>query len=165
MLQNVSILRLGEAMDEEIALNRRAHIRFKLQTPFFVELSLYQVQGKELRSHAQRVVLRDISLGGCSFATHLRLPIRNDVEWQVVLQLGHYTAKPGFIVLHCGHEDGLLIYGGRWVMTGLERQAFQYRFHEYMRLALVASPSIHRLYKKVMDRRDDRGFERLDVTS
>jgi len=152
-------------MDEEIAVNRRVHIRFRPQTPIYVELSLWQVRERELRSRAQRVVLRDIGLGGCSFATSLRLPIRDDVEWMVELQLGHYTAKPRIVLLHSGEEDGLFFYGGEWRMTGLERQAFRYRFDEYVRLMLIASPHIHALYKKVADRFDDGGFKRLDVTS
>ncbi|OXS61645.1 hypothetical protein B1A99_03235 [Cohnella sp. CIP 111063] len=152
-------------MNEQIAVNRRAHIRFRPLTPVYVELTLWQVRDRELRSRAQRVLLRDIGLGGCSFATNLRLPVRDDVEWMVEVQLGHYAAKPRIVLLHCGEEDGLFFYGGQWKMAGLERQAFQYRFDEYVRLMLSASPHIHALYKKVIDRRDDGEFKRLDVTS
>ncbi len=152
-------------MDEQIASNRREHLRFRPQTPVHVELTLWQVRDRELQSRAQRVLLRDIGLGGCSFATSLRLPVRDDVEWRIEVQLGHYAAKPRIVLLHAGEEDGLFFYGGQWRMTGLERQAFRYRFDEYIRSMLSASPHIHTLYKQVSDRRDDGRFRHLDVTS
>ncbi len=152
-------------MDEEITVNRRAYIRFRPQTPVYVELSLWQVQERELKSRAQRVLLRDVGHGGCSFATNLRLPVRDDVEWMIELQLGQYTARPRIVLLHSGEEDGLFFYGEEWRMMGWEHQAFRFRFDEYVRQMLIASPHIHTLYKKVASRHDDGQFKHLDVTS
>jgi len=153
-------------MDEERLENRRAHIRFKPPTPYYGILTLWQARGREIRSRAQRVLLRDIGLGGCSFATNLRLPVGDEeAEWMIELQLGHYTAKPRIVLLHARQEDGLLVYGGRWIMTGLEAQAFRYRFNEHIRTMLLQSPHIHTLYKRVSERQADETFKRLDVSS
>jgi len=152
-------------MDEENGVNRRAHVRFRFQTPFLAELSLWRVRGRSYRSRVQKVIVRDISLGGCSFISTLQLPLREDVEWSVKLELGHYIAKPRLILLHRRQEEGSNVYGGRWILTGLERQAFQFRFDDYVRLMLIESPHIHTLYKKISDRNDDGHFKHLDVTS
>ncbi|XID92825.1 PilZ domain-containing protein [Paenibacillaceae bacterium WGS1546] len=152
-------------MDKENIENRRAFVRFKPQAPLYVELSLHQVGQTEIGSRVQRVLLQDISLGGCRIATSLALPVREDVEWTVKLQLGFYTAKPRYVIVHSGREDGLYSYGGRWEMTGLERHAFQYRFHEYMKLLMASRPHIRALYKKLAERDMDERFKRLDVTS
>ncbi|TVY01135.1 PilZ domain-containing protein [Cohnella terricola] len=152
-------------MNEENGVNRRTHVRFRFQTPFLAELSLWRVRDRGLRSRAQKVIVRDISLGGCSFISKLQLPLREDVEWLVQLELGHYTAKPRLILLHRREEEGSIVYGGRWIMTALERQAFQFRFNDYVRLMLLESPHIHTLYKKIADRNDDGQFKHLDVTS
>ncbi|MFC4597470.1 hypothetical protein [Cohnella hongkongensis] len=151
-------------MSEQRVVNRRAHLRFRPQSPVYVELMLWRIRDSERRSRAQRVLLRDIGLGGCSFATHLRLPIRDDVEWRIEMQLAGYTACPRIVLLHGGAEDdGRHYYGGQWRMNGAELLAFQYRFEEYVRLMLLESPHIHTLYKKVSDRRDDGEFKRLDA--
>jgi hypothetical protein len=155
----------GDGMNEERMENRREYIRFQLTVPLFAELSLWQIREREMRSRSQRVLLNNISVGGCLFTTNLLLPVREDVEWLLKLQLGHYTVKARAIVLHTGQEDGLIRYGVRWVMSGMERQAFQYRLNEYMRMVLVSSPHIHTLYNKISERKSDGRFKKLDVTS
>lgn len=152
-------------MDEEWVENRREHIRFQLTVPLFAELSLWQVAEREIRSRNQRVMLNNISVGGCQFTTNLIIPVRDDVEWLLKLQLVHYTVKAKAVILHTGHEDGLVRYGVRWVMTGLERHAFQYRLSEYMRMVLVTSPHIHTLYSKISERKADSQFKKFDITS
>jgi hypothetical protein len=111
------------------------------------------------------VLLHNISLGGCRFTTSLQIPVRDDVEWQIKLQLGHYNVKLRAVVLHESEEEGLNAYGVKWLMTGVEKQAFQYRLGEYLRLVLVSSPHIVTLYKKIADRHNDDFFKKLDVTS
>jgi len=152
-------------MDDDSYENRRAHIRFKPPSPLYGVLTLWEVRGREIRSKAQRVLLRDIGLGGCGFSTSLRLPVGDEAEWMIELQLGHYTAKPRLFILHSREEEGMYRYGGRWSMTGLEYQAFQYRFHEHIRTMLVDNPHIHTLYKRVAQRRLDGDFKKLDVSS
>jgi hypothetical protein len=152
-------------MEEELQENRREHIRFKLTAPLFAEMSLWCVREREMRSRSQRVILNNISVGGCQFATSLQIPVRDDVQWLLKLQLGHYTVKARAVILHSGEEEGLYLYGARWNMSGLDRQAFQYRLNEYLRLVLVSSPHIHSLYKKIVDRGGDGQFKKLDITS
>ncbi len=152
-------------MDEEWVENRREYVRFALNVPLFGELSLLRVGEREIRSRNQRVLLSNISVGGCRFTTSLRIPVRDDVEWQIKLQLGRYSVKLRAVILHESEEDGLSSYGVRWVMTGIEKQAFQYRLSEYLRLVLVSSPHILSLYKKIADRHNDDFFKKLDVTS
>jgi hypothetical protein len=152
-------------MEEELQENRREHIRFKLTVPLIADISLWCVGDREMRSRSQRVLLDNLSVGGCQFTTSLLIPVRDDIQWLLKLQLGHYTVKARVVVVHTGEQDGLLRYGTRWVMSGLDRQAFQYRLHEYMRLVLVSSPHIHTLYKKIIDRGSDGQFKKLDVTS
>ncbi|WP_239618859.1 PilZ domain-containing protein [Cohnella mopanensis] len=152
-------------MDGERTENRREHIRFQLTVPLFADLSLSQVKERELRSRIQRVLLNNISVGGCQFTTNLILPVRDDVEWLLKLQLGHYTVKARAVILHTDNEEGLARYGVRWVMSGLERHAFQYRLNEYMRMVLISSPHIHTLYNKISERKSDGLFKKFDVTS
>ncbi|QMV43214.1 PilZ domain-containing protein [Cohnella cholangitidis] len=152
-------------MDGEWVENRRQHLRFQLTVPLFAELSLWQIREREMRSRSQRVMLNNISVGGCLFATALVLPVRDDVEWLLKLQLGHYTVKARAVILHAGQEDGLSRYGVRWIMSGMERQAFQYRLNEYMRMVLVSSPHIHTLYNKISERKADGQFKKFDITS
>ncbi|MCD9023687.1 hypothetical protein [Cohnella silvisoli] len=152
-------------MDEEIQENRRENIRFELIVPLFAELSLWRVKEREIRSRTQRVLLRNISAGGCRFKTHLHIPPRDDVEWLLKFQLGNYSLKQKVIIVNTCQEEGLQVYGGCWTMTGLERQSFQYRLNEYLHTVLVSSPHIHTLYKKIAGRDDDGQFRKLDVTS
>jgi hypothetical protein len=152
-------------MDEEMQENRRESIRFELIVPLFAELSLCRIKDRELRSRTQRILLNNISPGGCQFKTHLQIPPRDDVEWLLKFQMGKYAAKFRVIILNAGHEEGLLVYGCRWAMTGLERQSFQYRLNEYLHAVLVSSPHIHTIYKKIADRDNDGHFRKLDVTS
>jgi hypothetical protein len=159
------MLRFGEPMDEEIQENRRESIRFELIVPLFAELSLCRIKDRELRSRTQRILLNNISPGGCQFKTHLQIPPRDDVEWLLKFQMGKYAAKFRVIILNAGHEEGLQVYGCRWAMTGLERQSFQYRLNEYLHAVLVSSPHIHTIYKKIADRDNDGHFRKLDVTS
>lgn len=152
-------------MEEQLEENRREYIRFKLITPLFAELSLWRVNEREMRSRSQRVLFNNISVGGCQFSSNLLIPIRDDVEWLLKLQLGHYTVKARAVILHASQEDGLYAYGARWIMTNLERQAYQYRLNEYLRMVLVTSPHIHTLYKRIIDRNSDGYFKKFDVTS
>jgi hypothetical protein len=152
-------------MEEEIQENRRESIRFGLIAPLFAELSLWRVKDREIRSRTQRVLLNNISAGGCQFKTHLQIPPRDDVEWLLKFQLGKYSVKLRVIIMNKDEEEGLQVYGCRLAMTGLERQSFQYRLNEYLRTVLLSSPHIHTLYKKIADRDNDGFFRKLDVTS
>jgi hypothetical protein len=152
-------------MEEEKQENRRESFRFELIVPLFAELSLWRVKDREMRSRTQRVLLNNISAGGCRFKTHLQIPPRDDVEWLLKFQLGKYAAKLRVFIVNVGQEEGLQVYGCRWAMTGLEHQSFQYRLNEYLHAVLVSSPHIHTLYKKMADRDNDDYFRKLDVTS
>lgn len=151
-------------MEEGLEENRREHLRFRLNVPLYAEFSLWRVREREIRSRKQRVLIHNISVGGCQFSTNLQIPVRDDVEWILNLQLNHNTIKLKAIILHVVPKDGRFAYGVRWVLTGLERQAFQYRLQEYLRLVLVSSVHILTLYKKISDR-DVGQFKRLDTTS
>lgn len=152
-------------MEEVREENRREHVRFEANVPLFAELSLWKANGKELGSRTQRVIINNLSLGGCCFETFLELPIREDVEWLLNMRLGKYSINLRGIVVRRERSDGYQIYGAKWVLTGLERQALQYRLNEYVRLVLVSSPHIHALYKKLSTRNDDGRFRHLDVSS
>ncbi len=152
-------------MEEELQLNRRKHIRFELNSPLFSEISLCRVKEREIRSRTQRILLYNISAGGCQFKTHLRIPPREDVEWLIKLQFGKYTTQLKANIVRTTQEEGIHIYGGCWKMTGLERQTFQYRLNEYLHSLLVSSPHILALYRKISDRNNDGHFRQLDVTS
>ncbi|WP_256758976.1 hypothetical protein [Cohnella sp. WQ 127256] len=152
-------------MDDVLVENRREHIRFKLTTPLFAELSLWRVDVREIRSRKQVILLNNMSVGGCQFTTNLLIPVREDVEWLIEYRMGHYFVKLRTVIVHTGHEDGLHTYGARWLMTGLERQAYQYRLNDYMQKVIISSPHIHTLYKKISDRNNDGQFRQFDVTS
>jgi hypothetical protein len=152
-------------MDEEIQENRREYIRFELHVPLFAELSLARVQERELKSRTQRVLLNDISLGGCQFKTYLLIPARSDVEWSFKLQLGKYFLNLKAIIVRSAQEDGFYVYGVCWKMTNFERHALHYRLNEYLFSVLVSSPHILTLYRKIVERKANGHFRGLDITS
>ncbi|BBI31759.1 PilZ domain-containing protein [Cohnella abietis] len=152
-------------MEDEIQEHRREHIRFELTTPLYAELSLLRVQEREIGSRSQRVMLNNISLGGCQFKTHLQIPLRDDVEWLLKLKLGHYLIQLKAVVVNVAEDEGLYLYGVKWILTGLEKQSFQYRLNEYLRIMLISSPHIYKLYQKIADRSNDGQFKQLDVSS
>jgi hypothetical protein len=150
---------------EERPENRRRHIRFELNVPLFAELSLWRIKGVEMKSRTQRVLVNDISAGGCQFRTHLQIPPREDVEWLLKLQFGKYKTQLKAIIVRAFEDEGLQVYGIRWTMTGLEYQAFHYRLNEYIYSSMVSSPHIQTLYRKIAERSSDGQFQRLDVSS
>lgn len=152
-------------MEEERTENRRKHIRFELIVPLFAEFSLWRVKDKEIKSRTQRVLLTNISAGGCQLKTFLQIPPRDDVEWLLKLQLGKYTTQLKAVIVRSTEEEGLQVYGLRWIMTGVEYQTFKYRLHEYLFSVLVSSPQIHTIYRKIAARNSDGLFRQLDVTS
>jgi len=154
-----------DKMMEGLEGTRRQHMRFKLNAPLFAHLSLCRVKERDIESRAQRVMLNNISVGGCQFTTNLLIPVRDDVEWKLRLQLGHYWVKLKAVVVHYAEAEGLYHYGVRWKINGLERQALQYRLNEYLRLIFVSSPHIHSLYKKLANRNCDGQFKPFDATS
>jgi hypothetical protein len=159
------MLRFGDEMEEEIIENRREHIRFELSVPLFAEFSLGRVKEKEIKSRSQRVLLTNISAGGCQLKTFLQIPPRDDVEWLLKLQLGKYATQLKAVIVRCTEEEGLQVYGLRWIMTGLECQTFKYRLQDYLFSVLVSSPHIHTLYRKIAARNSDGLFRQLDVNS
>ncbi|RKP53179.1 PilZ domain-containing protein [Cohnella endophytica] len=152
-------------MEEEKEDNRRESVRFGFNVPLFAELSLRSVNGSEVGSRSQRVMLNNVGMGGCCFVTFLQLPVREDVEWFLKMRLGNYSLSLRGIIVYRNEVEGYQSYGAKWVLTGLERQALQYRLNEYVRNVLVSSPHIHTLYKKLSARNDDSEFRHLDVSS
>ncbi|MFC5404991.1 PilZ domain-containing protein [Cohnella soli] len=151
--------------EAEKGTNRREHVRFEMNVPLFAELSLNSVGGREMGSRKQRVIIRNVSFGGCCFSTFLRMPVRDDVEWTLKLILGHYPATLRGVIVHSGEADGLFQYGVRWTLTELERQTLHYRLNDYVRNVLVRSPHIHTIYKQLTRKYESGKFKKFDVTS
>ncbi|MFC5472164.1 PilZ domain-containing protein [Cohnella suwonensis] len=151
--------------ESENETNRREYVRFETNVPLFAELSLRSVGGREMNSRKQRVIIHNVSFGGCCFSTFLRMPVRDDVEWTLKLLLGNYPATLRGVIVHAGEAEGLFNYGVRWALTGLERQTLHYRLNEYVRNVLVGSPHIHTIYKQLTLRYEGGQFKRFDVTS
>lgn len=152
-------------MKQEERENRREHVRFSLHVPLYAELTLHRVGGRELRSRTQKVLLDDISFGGCLFRTHLQLPPRPDVEWVFRLQLGSYTVHLKGIVLRAKVDEGYCLYGVRWMLSAYESHLFRYRLNEYMLATYSFGPHIQAFYRKLAERRADSSFKRLDYTT
>lgn len=152
-------------MSEEGKDNRREHIRFKLHVPLYAELTLHRVGGREMRSRTQKVLLDDISCGGCLFRTYLELPAREDVEWRMKLDLGEFAIRAIAIVVRSFEEEGYHMHGARWKLTDYEKRLFHYRLNRYLQSVYAFPPHIQTLYRKVNERGDDGQFKRLDLST
>ncbi len=150
-------------MNDEGIAYRREHIRFKLHVPLYAELTLQRVGGREMNSRTQKVLLDDISFGGCLFRTHLQLPVREDVEWRMMLPLGSFVIRATTVVVRAYEEEGYFLHGARWVQSDYEKHLFQYRLNRYLQAAYAFGPHIQTLYRKVNERGDDGRFKRLDL--
>lgn len=152
-------------MESDEPFNRRKHIRFGLYIPLYAELSLHRVGAQYRRSRSTKVLLDNISFGGCLFRTNLILPPREDVEWLLKLRFGTYTMHVKAIVVRASGEDGYYLYGAKWKLSPYERHLFQYRLNEYLQATYVFAPHIQTLYRLVMERSADQYFKRLDIIS
>jgi len=151
-------------MDAEERQNRRAFIRFELHIPLFAELSLCSVGDRTMSSRSQKVLMKNISFGGCLFGTHLQLPARDDVVWFLNVPLGRHAMQLKTIIVRASEEDGLFYYGASWKMSAYESYLFQYRLNAYLQATYVFSPRIQSLYNKINERKVDHGFKKLDIT-
>ena len=152
-------------MSEEGKDNRREHIRFKLYVPLYAELTLLRVGGREMRSRSQRVLLDNISYGGCLFRSYLQLPARDDVEWAMRLDFGSYEIRAIAVIVRAYAEDGYAMYGVRWKLTDYEKHVFHYRLNQYLQTVYDFPPHIQTLYRKVNERDDDGRFKELDMST
>lgn len=152
-------------MESEEPLNRREYIRFNLYIPLYAELSLYRVGNQCRKSRSLKVILDNISFGGCLFRTHLIIPPREEVEWLLKLQLGRNTMHIKAVVVRSSKEEGFFLYGVKWRLSAYERHIFQYRLNEYLSATYVFGPHIQTLYRKVMERISDQPFNKLDIIS
>jgi len=152
-------------MESDEPFNRRQYIRFGLYIPLYAELSLHRVGAQYRRSRSTKVLLDNISFGGCLFRTNLILPPREDVEWVLKLRLGTYTIHVKAIVVRTSEEDGYYLYGVKWKLSPYERHLFQYRLNEYLQATYVFAPHIQTLYRLVMERTADQHFKKLDIIS
>lgn len=152
-------------MENEENQNRREHIRFGLHIPLFAELSLHRVGELELHSRSQRVLLDNISFGGCLFRTHLRIPPRQDVEWLFKLQLGTNTVHSKGIVLRVREDEGYCLYGAAWKQSTYESRLFRYRLNKYLHATYVLGPHIEAFYRKLSERSVDGTFQRWDFST
>ncbi|MFD0671298.1 PilZ domain-containing protein [Cohnella sp. GCM10027633] len=152
-------------MEQEERQNRREHVRFSLSVPLYGELSLHRVGEQEIRSRTQKVLLDDISYGGCLFRTHLQIPPRSDVEWVFKLQLGTYSIHLKGTVLRARAEEEYFLYGVRWNLSAYESHLFRYRLNEYMLATYAFGPHIQTLYRKLAERSADPSFKRMDYTT
>ncbi|MFC5530635.1 PilZ domain-containing protein [Cohnella yongneupensis] len=152
-------------MDQEEQENRRQYIRFGLHLPLYAELSLLRVGDRTARSRSQKVLLDNISFGGCLFRTHLELPPRDDVEWMLKMQLNHHEVHLKATIVRVQEEEGYFLYGVSWKLSTYERHLFHYRLNEYLQSAYAFAPHIQTLYRKVMERGGDKQFKRLDYTT
>lgn len=151
--------------NEQERSNRRQHLRFGLHIPLFAELSLSRVGEMEMRSKSQRVLLDNISFGGCLFRTHLRIPPRSDVLWSFKLQMGIHIVHTKGIVLRASEEEGYYLYGAAWKQSEYERQLFRYRLNEYLLSAYSLGPHIESFYRQLTERDMDETFKRWDVST
>ncbi|MBO9597677.1 MAG: PilZ domain-containing protein [Cohnella sp.] len=152
-------------MDSDEPFNRRKHIRFALYLPLYAELSLHRVGSQYRRSRSIKVLLDDISFGGCLFRTGLIIPPRDDVEWLLKLRFGTYAMHAKAIVVRSSEEEGYYLYGVKWKLSAYERHLFQYRMNEYLQATYVFAPHIQTLYRQVMERAADQQFKKLDIIS
>ncbi len=152
-------------MESDEPFNRRKSIRFGLYIPLYAELSLHRVSAMYRRSRSTRVLLDNISIGGCLFRTNLILPPRDDVEWLFKLQFGRYTMHVKAIVVRTTEEEGYYLYGAKWKLSPYERHLFQYRMNEYLQATYVFAPHIQTLYRQVMERTADQQFKKFDIIS
>lgn len=152
-------------MGEEVPQNRRLHVRFGLHVPLYADLYLHRVGDREITSRTLKVLLDNISYGGCLFRTHLQIPPRPDVTWMLKLRLGQSTMRLKGIIVRGQAEEGYSLYGVTWKLSAYESQIFRYRLNEYLQATYVFAPHIQTLYRKIAERSEDSRFKRLDFTT
>ncbi|WEK54911.1 MAG: PilZ domain-containing protein [Candidatus Cohnella colombiensis] len=152
-------------MNEIVQPNRRKYMRFELHIPLFAEFALFSVGERALRSRSQKVIVNNISFGGCRFSTHLQIPPRDDVRWCLKVDLGRSTMSLKGVIVHVEEAEGLHQYGVRWELSNYERHCFEYKLNEYLMTVYTFSPHIQSLYKQVIARYPEQHFQKLDFKS
>ncbi|WP_227397194.1 PilZ domain-containing protein [Jeotgalibacillus aurantiacus] len=67
--------------------NRKDSFRFTFKTPIKAAFSIYELNGKEVHSHAGTALMHDLSPSGTKISTNLNLPVDKDSDYPVKIHL------------------------------------------------------------------------------